>query len=106
VEAHRSAERRSLALHSAIAERLLEDRAPIELARARVAAWRAGGHVHREYVDAWADLLASPLADVCALLVDPGERGCAMRQVSPFAGALSARERWRIIKSVPVHAAG
>jgi hypothetical protein len=35
-----------------------------------------------------------------AALVDPGERARALRQCSPFAGALDAGERWRILAGV------
>jgi hypothetical protein len=100
VDGHRSAERRSLAMHRAIADRLRADPALIDKARARVAAWRANGEVHTDYVDAWERLLALCLDELCAQLVDPGEHARALRQVSPFAGVLSARERWSILQGV------
>jgi hypothetical protein len=88
-------------MHRAIAERLRADPGLIELARRRTAAWRASGEVHSEYVEAWERLLGLPLEDVCARIVDPGEQARALRQVSPFAGVLSARERWSILQGVP-----
>lgn len=87
-------------MHRAIAERLQADPSVIERARRRTASWRSSGEVHPEYVQAWERLLDGPVDDLCSLLVDPGERGTALRQVSPFAGVLSARERWRILEGV------
>lgn len=88
-------------MHRAIAERLRADPALIERARRRVAAWRASGDVHAGYVEAWEQLLSLPLEEICARLVDPGEGALAIRQVSPFAGVLSPRERWWILQGVP-----
>jgi hypothetical protein len=96
---HGRAEARSIAMHAAIAARLPADPAPLERARERVREWRERGEVPY-YAAAWSELFAEPLATVCAALVDPGERMCALRQVTPFAGALDPRERWRILRSV------
>ena len=87
-------------MHRVIAARLRSDASLIEHARRRAATWRSSGEVHPEYVEAWERLLEGPVEDLCALLVEPGERGAALRQVSPFAGVLSARERWRILEGV------
>ena len=87
-------------MHRVIAARVRSDPRVIERARRRVAAWRSSGQVHAEYVEAWAGLLEGPVDDLCAVLVAPGERGAALRQVSPFAGELSARERWSILEGV------
>jgi hypothetical protein len=56
--------------------------------------------VHEAYAAGWEALLALPLDELCAELVDEGQRQRALRQVSPFAGVLEPRERWRIRKSV------
>ena len=63
-------------------------------------ALRSRGAIHVEYAEAWDRLLSAPLDQLCEALVDPGARSRALRQVSPFAGVLSARERWRILQSV------
>lgn len=44
----------------------------------------------------WEKLLSGALDELCAILVDGGEEATALRQATPFAGALSPRERWRI----------
>lgn len=72
----------------------------VECARARTQAWYASGCVHEEYVRAWQKLLSLPLEQLCLAITDASERGRALRQVSPFAGTLAARERWAIHRSV------
>jgi hypothetical protein len=96
VDGHRTAERRSVAYHAAIARRLAADPAVLERARARVASWAATGAVHPRWVEGWRAVLAGDAAAIAAALVDPGEGMTALRQVSPFAGALPPRERWQI----------
>jgi hypothetical protein len=96
VDPHRLAEERSLAAHRVIAERMRTDPGILEAARRRVADWIAGGQVAAVYAQAWDRLLHGPLDDLVALLCDPGEHARALRQMTPFAGAISPRERWRI----------
>jgi hypothetical protein len=91
---------RSRALHIAVAQRLAGDPAVLEQARARVRRWLDDGSVARSYAQAWQELLERPLADVLAALAERSERMHELRQVSPFAGALDARTRWRIHRQV------
>jgi hypothetical protein len=100
VEPHRLAEARSIALHEEVARRLRADSALLEAARARVDGWLASGAVHPRYALAWRDLLSSSLDEVCAAIVDPGERARALRQSTPFAGVVDPRTRWRIWRAV------
>ena len=100
VDGHRTAERRSVAYHRAVAARLLDDPALLSRARARVARWIATGEVAAAYAAGWQRLLDGPLPDLVARLTDESEDMCALRQVSPFAGALDARTRWSIWRSV------
>ena len=93
---HELAEARSLALHRAVAERLRAHPELLEAARARVDGWRRDGTVAPYYASAWAELLAGEPEDMLATLVSTGERATALRQVSPFAGVVDPRTRWRI----------
>ena len=95
---HAEAEQRSIALHRAVAERLRADPSLLDRARARVESWSADGTVHVHYVNAWRDVLSRPFDDVLAFIVSDGERACELRQVSPFAGILAPRDRWRILR--------
>jgi len=100
VSLHRLAEERSLALHTLIGERLATEPALLEHARARVAAWRVHGSVAPPYLEQWSTLLAGPVDAIRVLLADPSERARELRQVSPFAGAVDPRTRWRVWKRV------
>ena len=100
MDAHRLAEERSLALHRAVADRLLEDPSVLERARQRVRGWLATGDVAAYYATQWDAVLAGSLAEIRAFLVDESEHARAMRQATPFAGAIDPRTRWRIWREV------
>ncbi len=86
-------ERRSLALHRAIAERLIENPAPV-LARARETLDRMLRHAPTSVpLQEWRALLNRPLPALVEVLVDPGPWARELRHVTPFAGVLSAAER-------------
>ena len=93
-------EERSIAMHRAIGERLRADPALVETARKRVQSWLETGSVGGAYANAWAALLAAPIDQLIDALVDPAEKARALRQVSPFAGVLDPRTRWRIRRDV------
>jgi hypothetical protein len=97
---HRLAEARSLALHREIALRLVAEGEVLAAARRRVDGWLASGAVARVWALRWADVLRRPTDEVVAVLTDPGETACDLRQVSPFAGAIDARRRWDILRDV------
>lgn len=97
---HVLAEERSLALHRAIVDRIREDPSVVERARRRVQQWLDTGAVARYWAEEWEALLRRPVRDIFALLVDESEHARAMRQVTPFAGAIDPRTRWRIWREV------
>lgn len=97
---HRLAEERSIAYHRAIAAKLRADSRHLQRARERVEGWLATGEVHRTYAEAWNVLLGRPLDEIEARLEDPAEEMRALRQCTPFAGALDPRERWKIWREV------
>jgi len=87
-------DRRSLALHEAIVERLRRDPDAV-LARARASVLRMHT-LHpaaRPLLDEWRLFLRRPLDALIPVMLDPSERGRDLRQVTPFTGVLSARER-------------
>ena len=55
----------------------------------------------RPYAEAWSELLDGPLDDLVRALLERSERMHDLRQVSPFAGVLDARTRWRLLKTTP-----
>lgn len=95
---HRLAEARSLAIHRHLAERL--DEPMVSAARARVVQWRTDGSVADGYVEPWLELLDQGLDAVKGAISADTEEMRALRQVSPFAGTVDARTRWRIWREV------
>ena len=100
-------ERRSLALHAAIAERLVRDPEGVSARSRRNLALMVQVHggaapLLRE----WRAILDLPVPLLCAKLVDPGPRACELRQVTPFAGVLSATERADTYRSFAREEAG
>ena len=93
---HQRIDRRSLALHRAIAEKLRERPALIEVARENLERWSSTAGRSQPYWDAWRELLGRPLSEVLEILAEPSERMTAMRQATPFAGVLEPAERWAI----------
>jgi hypothetical protein len=95
MDPHRLVAERSRALHIAVAERL----------QARVRQWLDSGTVAAHYAEAWRALLDLPLASLATALAEQSERMHDLRQVSPFAGVLDARTRWRIHREVATRSA-
>ena len=100
MDPHRLAEERSLAYHGMVGERLLVDEAVLARARSRVEEWAKSDAVHRRWVDAWRRLLALAPNDLRHALVERSEEANALRQVTPFAGAIDPRTRWRLWRDV------
>jgi hypothetical protein len=97
---HRLAVERSRALHVAVGERLRADPTLVEVARVRVRGWLATRSVAGPYARAWDLLLSRPLDELLEALAEDSERMHDLRQVSPFAGVLDPRSRWRIHREV------
>lgn len=97
---HRTAEDRGLALHAEVSCRLRADPAVLEAARHRLERWAANGAMAPRWAEAWRDVLARPLEEIVALLVEPSQRASDLRQCSPFAGAIDPRTRWAILRGL------
>ncbi len=93
-------ERRSLAVHEAIAARLCEQPEPtLALARANLARMRERNPSAMRLLREWKVLLARPLSALTPMLTDPSERARELRHVTPFGGVLSARERTAVYQA-------
>ena len=90
--------RRSLLLHRAVMDHVARDPSLLERARRRVAEWRREGSVALPHVEAWEQFLALPLDELTRAVLEESDAGHDRRQVSPFAGVLDPRERWRILR--------
>jgi transcriptional regulator with XRE-family HTH domain len=93
-------DRRSLLLHESIARRL--EQHPDEVLR------RAAGNLRRMrrgrsgvalLVSEWRRILRRPIPEIVDVLLDPRPRARDLRQVTPFAGVLSAAERAAVYRA-------
>jgi hypothetical protein len=100
MDLHRLAEKRSIAYHRRIADRIRRDPVVLEDARARVRGWMSARGGAPFYAQAWHQLLARDVDAVAAFLVEDSELARELRQSTPFAGALSPAERWEIWRAV------
>jgi hypothetical protein len=99
---HEIADRRSLLLHRRVAEHLARDPKIRDRARERVHEWRQTGEVAAEYANKWANLLDRSIPEIVSMLQAQDDEAKSLRQVSPFAGVLSARERWELLRQEKV----
>ena len=95
-EGHGRIDRRSLALHRAIAAKIRANPALLAIAHDNLDRWSRQNSHSQPYWDAWRALLAGPLDDLLAAMVEESDRMTAMRQANPFAGILTPAERWAI----------
>jgi hypothetical protein len=87
-------------MHCLIAFKLGAEPGLVEVARKNLRRWRAAaGESRSHWMKEWDEILRQPCANIQAILVDPSERGAALRQSSPFAGILSVQERRRIYEA-------
>src|ERR1700730_1186905 len=105
VDPHRLAEARSLAFHRVVADRMASNPAILERARDRVQAWLAQG-IAPSYARAWERILRGNVDQLHGILIADTEEARALRQSTPFAGAVEPRERWRIWKETRERLAG
>lgn len=92
-------DRRSLAVHEAIAEKLRDAPAPtLRHARDTLARMRHANPNASPVLDQWDTLLDLPPEHLVDLLRDPRPFARELRHCTPFAGALSAAERTRVFR--------
>lgn len=89
---------RSLGYHQAVAAKLLVEPDPtIAIARTNLCRLRAndpGGH-GRRWLDEWDRLLGQPVDELVTAMLSRSPAAIDLRQMTPFAGALTSAERDR-----------
>jgi hypothetical protein len=96
VRTHEWIDRRSLALHEAVAAKLEAQPDLVNVARANLARWLQADPAPA--LREWQQLLDQvSLPDLVALLRSASEGATRLRQSSPFAGVLSPEERQAIL---------
>lgn len=92
-------DRRSIALHRAIADRLVtEPAATIRQARRNLRHMAALHPDAATLLDEWRVALSLSIDALVDLLVDPRPHARDLRQVTPFAGVLAPSERWSVYR--------
>ncbi len=96
---HMYQDRVSLALARHVAEGLDDHPEWIGLARANLTRWaarNAGAPMLLRCYSEWTAILDQGVASVRASLLRPDDEGQRLRQNSPFAGVMTAREVWAL----------
>ncbi len=92
-------DRRSLAVHRAIALKLRHDPTVVlEAAQANLCR-SVEQHPHaRRLLNEWDDILGRPVENIIESLLDPSPHARDLRHVTPFAGVLSSAERTSVLR--------
>lgn len=96
---HDRIDKRSLALHTLVARKVLSNTALLEKARENLRSWPAAGGCPKSALAEWDQNLSGPIEQAARFLVDPSENATRLRQSSPFAGILTQSERMAIFES-------
>ena len=92
-------DQRSLAYHQALAAKLRKQpELTLEKAKRTLSKMSAKHPGANKLLDRWRQWLELPPEALISRILDPGVEAREMRQVTPFAGLLSAKERTRILK--------
>jgi hypothetical protein len=95
---HRLAEIKSLALHEAIAHKLVRTPELIEIAQQNLDSLRVANPAGRVYHEQWQQFLQGDRFSLLRLLTSDSEAARALRQESPFGGILSPEERRQVLQ--------
>ena len=92
-------DRRSLALHRAIADHLTaRPSRTLHHARRNLALKRDRNPQAADLLGEWDEILTRPVEAIVAAMLDPGQRARDLRKVTPFAGVLKPHERTRVYR--------
>lgn len=93
-------DKRSLALHRLIAEKIRNDPALFDKAQATLARWRKIVHSGSQpYLAEWERLVADGIEASLAMATEDTARATALRKSSPFAGVLTEPERLEFLRT-------
>jgi hypothetical protein len=94
---HSRLEVRSLAMHTLIARKIARAPGLLAVARRNLRRWgERWGEDAPAWLAEWQTILERPWNEVAAFITELSPRATRLRQSSPFAGVLTARERKRI----------
>jgi hypothetical protein len=93
-------EQKSLAYHQAVAEKLRLHPEQRAIAQRRLSWYRERNPSGKVYYDRWEGLLAGPMDELIAAMLDLSDVGCSLRQENPFVDLIDQRERAAIYRAV------
>ncbi|MDZ7754655.1 MAG: hypothetical protein U5S82_24130 [Gammaproteobacteria bacterium] len=92
-------DRRSIAFHAIVRDRLLaEPDAVLGKARSNLVRWGSRYRDPPPCMKAWDAILQQDLENIVAVLEGLDEQSILLRSSSPFAGLVTPAERWRILR--------
>lgn len=98
--AHRHAklDRVSLLLHLAYARKIRGNPALFDKAFRNIERWQRENAFPQPYLEEWLGILRQGMERTLAFMVSDTEEARRLRQSSPFAGVLTPKERWELMK--------
>lgn len=96
---HQNLDRRSLALHRVIAEKIRQDPSLLEIPKTTLQRWRGMVCANSiPYIDEWQRLIDADMDECLRVATENYEYAAALRQSSPFCGILTSLERRRFLR--------
>lgn len=97
---HLEIDERSLALHRMVADKIRQNPALFDQARATLARWRKTVCVSSQpYLCEWEHLMNHGIEACLTVAVEDSEHATALRQSSPFAGLLTNQDRFAFLRT-------
>jgi hypothetical protein len=95
---HERLDRRSLAMHRLIADKIRAEPELFEIASQNIERWMRTSGRHDHLLLTWSRLLRLGMTAALAVATEDSERATELRQSTPFAGVLSPQERWSFLR--------
>lgn len=93
-------DKRSLALHRLVVQKILSDRSLFQKVRETLDRYRSSGDlVSARCLAEWQPIVDLGIDAALIAALDPSERGNALRSASPFAGVLAESERLSFLEA-------
>ena len=95
---HEVIDKKNLAMHRLVAEKIRRDPRLLETVRAILVRWRTTtSAASLPYLDQWSTLLDQGLEAALSVATEDSEKATALRQASPFPGILTNEERLKFL---------
>jgi len=97
---HQEIDKRSLALHRLVADKIRRDPALFDRVRGTLARWRVQVSPSAQpYLEEWERLVERGMESCLKVATEDSQRATALRQSSPFTGVLTNQERSAFLRT-------